>query len=104
MTDLLKKSFLSLLLSLCFVLTATALPGSGPALKAQAAQKKAAAQKLYTDGNLTLVRKSGKIYCLVNGKRMKKAWKTIDGSTYYFDKKGEASTGVVKIGKKYYCK
>ena len=103
MIDLLKKSIFSLLLSLCFILAASAFPGPGSALPAQAAQKKSAAKTLYTDGNLKLIKKNRKVYCYVNGKKVKKAWKTIDGNTYYFGKMGDAASGVVKIGNKYYC-
>lgn len=101
--DLLKRVFLSLLLALCFVLAAPAFPGSGSAMPVQAAQKKSSSKTLYTSGNLKLVEKNRKIYCYVNGKKIKKTWKTIDGYTYYFGKMGNAAAGTVKIGKKHFC-
>jgi len=36
------------------------------------------------------------------GKKVKNAWRTINGKRYYFDKKGKAVTGSAKIGGKYY--
>ena len=37
-----------------------------------------------------------------NGSYLKKRWKTINGSTYYFNKNGFAVKGLKKIGKSYY--
>lgn len=49
-----------------------------------------------------LVTKNNKVYCYVDGKKVKNSWKTIDGKKYHFGKKGAADTGYVKIKKKYY--
>ena len=100
---MLKRVSLCLLLMLCFVLAAPVLPGTGSALSVQAAQKKSSTKILYTSGNLKLIEKNKKVCCYVNGKKVKKTWKTIDGHTYYFGKNGNAVTGTQKIGKKYYC-
>ena len=100
---MLKRVSLCLLLMLCFVLAAPVLPGTGSALPVQAAQKKSSTKILYTSGNLKLIEKNKKVCCYVNGKKVKKTWKTIDGHTYYFGKNGNALTGAQKIGKKYYC-
>ena len=63
----------------------------------------AKAQVLYRKGKLRLIRRADGIYCKIDGKKVKNAWKTIDGNTYYFGSTGAASTGTVKIGNKYYC-
>ena len=49
-----------------------------------------------------LKKKNGKFYYYVNGKKIKKQWKTIKGKRYYFQKDGSAATLNTKVGSKYY--
>ena len=49
-----------------------------------------------------LKKKSGKLYGYVNGNLVKNAWKSVKGARYYFNKKGAAVTGSVKISGAWY--
>lgn len=49
-----------------------------------------------------LVKKGSYRYYYKNGKMVKKAWKTIKGARYYFQKNGRAAVGSCKISGKYY--
>lgn len=66
------------------------IPATGNLVTVQAAQKNG------------LVKEKGNYRCYRNGKLQKKAWKTIKGKKYYFQKNGNAAVGSCKIGGKYY--
>ena len=77
-----------------------------PGVKAYAAQNvvelaRTNAQSPDYEGEL--IRKNGKtMYQLNSGTSAKKLWIEIGGKVYHFDKKGKASTGFFKYGKKWY--
>lgn len=49
-----------------------------------------------------LIKKSGKLYYIQNGKKVRNKWVTVKGSTYYFKGNGVAVTGPAKIKSKRY--
>ena len=91
-----KKNFLilgTLLLAALFI----SLPlGGGTGTGAVYAAGSAAEEQV------VLKKSGGKLYGYVNGKRIKNAWKTVEGARYYFNKKGAAVTGSVKISGVWY--
>lgn len=75
--DRFKKNFRIIF---CALLAAVILISGFPVQKVMAAQKE----------GLVYSKTEGKYYFYKNGKKVKKAWKTVDGNRYYFSKNGDA--------------
>ena len=84
-----KKGILAVVVALCLALTVPMVMPTQYVTQVEAASEK-------------IKSKGGKYYCYVNGKKVKKQWKTIKGKQYYFQKDGSAATLSCKVGGKYY--
>ena len=85
-----------------FLLLAALIIAVPQAQTAQAALGKPLSTAVQAKKKNGLVKEKGKWRYYKKGKLVKKAWKKVKGKKYYFDKKGNAVTGSVKIGKIYY--